>query len=220
MIELPNGEHSFRSRRESLPRGNAPFAFCTYCWQSTFSPTPHPFPAVTLMRLCLLYSTGFAFVVANCPVRAQTAMPPHVTSNFPLGRYGQVVTAAEAQFPLVAGQWEFRFGADGLAGVFNPKGERMVLGSYVVRGDTLILTDVDGPMSCANVPNAATAVLLWSLKGDQLLLTTLVDPCVPRRASGFRALTRLTDEESAKAPPSDASIRNSLKNQRKVGSPH
>lgn len=92
---------------------------------------------------------------------------------------------------MMAGRWEFRFTADSVYSVIDPAGERMVVGTYSVRADTLTVTDLGGRLACNRDPRMATAIMTWKLAGDQLTLRTVNDPCPGRRAGGVQVLTVL-----------------------------
>lgn len=135
------------------------------------------------------------------------APPQPAMARFPAGRYAIVVRDADAHGPFVAGRWELHFGADGRTALRDPQGALLVEGTYAVHRDTLIITDVAGPLSCAQSPEVATAILTWAVAGPRLFLHTVDDPCGGRQqafaaldASGFIRVPDATGPGTHAAP--------------------
>jgi hypothetical protein len=108
------------------------------------------------------------------------------SANVPAGIYTTTLTEADipAEFPpefipVLVGDWEVEFSESG-SYIVSKDGYPEVVGRYNSNPARIIMTDLQGPLSCTDEPGIATATYRWTLAGDELILTTVNDRCAGR----------------------------------------
>jgi len=108
------------------------------------------------------------------------------SANVPTGIYTTTLTEADipASFPpefvpILVGVWETEFTESG-SYIVSKDGYPAVVGRYNSNPGRIVMTDLQGPLSCTDEPGIATATYRWTLVGDELLLTTVNDRCAGR----------------------------------------
>jgi hypothetical protein len=99
-------------------------------------------------------------------VIACLALAPAFAAEFTTGSYeakGLVMTFAKGQ------QWHLNKGAD-----------VVVSGTYVVKGDQLEITDVEGPWACNKTAGMETGTYTWKVDDAVLTFTKVADACNER----------------------------------------
>jgi hypothetical protein len=101
--------------------------------------------------------------------------------------YGDIPTDV-ANGSMGIGHWKVSFASDGTFTEERLDLGVLVTGSYELNGDQLIVTDMDGLLSCGNVDaapggdtNVASATYTFKLNSRNLTLTPKDDPCPLRR---------------------------------------
>lgn len=108
------------------------------------------------------------------------------SANVPPGIYTTTLTEADipdsfpAEYiPLLVGVWETEFTENG-SYIVSKDGSPAVVGRYNSNPSRIIMTDLQGVLSCTDAPGIATATYRWTLAGDELILTTVNDRCPGR----------------------------------------
>lgn len=108
------------------------------------------------------------------------------SANVPAGIYSTTLVAADipAEFPaevaqLLVGYWEIEF-TDSGSYIVTKEGFPVVVGRYNSNPARVIMTDLEGALSCTDQPGIATASYRWTFSGNDLLLTTVNDRCAGR----------------------------------------
>ncbi|MEK6336514.1 MAG: hypothetical protein AABM67_16425 [Acidobacteriota bacterium] len=108
------------------------------------------------------------------------------SANVPPGVYTTTLTEADipASFPpeyipLLVGDWEIEFTGAG-SYIVNKDGFPAIVGRYNSNPARIVMTDLEGALSCTDQPGIATATYRWTLAGDELILTTVNDRCAGR----------------------------------------
>ena len=108
------------------------------------------------------------------------------SANLPPGIYTMTLTEADIpeSFPpeivqLLVGVWETEFTESG-SYIVSKDGYPALVGRYNSNPGRIVMTDLQGPLSCTDAPGIATATYRWTLAGDELVLTTVNDRCVGR----------------------------------------
>ena len=108
------------------------------------------------------------------------------SSNVPTGIYTTTLTEADIPdsfppeyIPVLVGDWEIEFTGSG-SYIVSKDGYPAVVGRYNSNPARIIMTDLQGPLSCTDEPGIATATYRWTLVGDQLILTAVHDRCAGR----------------------------------------
>lgn len=108
------------------------------------------------------------------------------SANVPPGVYTMTLTEADipASFPpeytpLLVGDWEVEFTESG-SYIVSKDGYPVVVGRYNSNPARIIMTDLQGPLSCTDEPGIATATYRWTLAGNDLILTAVSDRCPGR----------------------------------------
>jgi hypothetical protein len=108
------------------------------------------------------------------------------SANVPPGIYTTTLTAADipAEFPpefipVLVGDWEIEFSESG-SYIVSKDGYPVVVGRYNSNPSRIVMTDLQGPLSCTDEPGIATATYRWTLAGYELILTTVNDRCAGR----------------------------------------
>ena len=108
------------------------------------------------------------------------------SANLPAGIYTTTLTEADipAEFPpefipLLVGVWETEF-TDSGSYIVSKDGYPALVGRYNSNPGRIVMTDLQGPLSCTDEPGIATATYRWTLAGDELILTTVNDRCAGR----------------------------------------
>jgi hypothetical protein len=130
--------------------------------------------------LSLAMVAMFVVVSPSMPnVMAQSA-------NLPSGIYTTTLTEADIPdsfppefIPVLVGVWETEFTESG-SYIVSKDGYPAVVGRYNSNPGRIVMTDLQGPLSCTDAPGIATATYRWTLAGDVLVLTTVNDRCAGR----------------------------------------
>ena len=130
--------------------------------------------------LSLAMVAMFVVVSPSMPnVMAQSA-------NLPPGIYTTTLTEADIPdsfppefIPVLVGVWETEFTESG-SYIVSKDGYPAVVGRYNSNPGRIVMTDLQGPLSCTDAPGIATATYRWTLAGDVLVLTTVNDRCAGR----------------------------------------
>ncbi|MEO8436478.1 MAG: hypothetical protein ABI596_16390 [Pyrinomonadaceae bacterium] len=131
---------------------------------------------------------GFSLALVIASVALVTAAPNAGASsvNLPAGIYTTTLTAADIPdefppevVPLLVGDWEIEFSESG-SYIVSKDGFPVVVGRYNSNPARVIMTDLQGALSCTDQPGIATASYRWTLSGDDLLLTAVHDGCAGR----------------------------------------
>ncbi len=131
---------------------------------------------------------GFSLALVIALVALVTAAPNADASsvNLPAGIYTTTLTAADIPdefppevVPLLVGDWEIEFSESG-SYIVSKDGFPVVVGRYNSNPARVIMTDLQGALSCTDQPGIATASYRWTLSGDDLLLTAVHDGCAGR----------------------------------------
>ena len=108
------------------------------------------------------------------------------SANVPSGIYTTTLTEADilAVFPpelvpLLAGDWEVEFTESG-SYIVSKDGFPAVVGRYNSNPGRIVMTDLQGPLSCTDQPGIATATYRWTFSSGELLLTSVNDRCPGR----------------------------------------
>ncbi|HEY2973908.1 MAG TPA: hypothetical protein VGJ48_15445 [Pyrinomonadaceae bacterium] len=108
------------------------------------------------------------------------------SANVPTGVYTTTLTAADIPdsfppeyIPVLVGDWEIEFTESG-SYIVSKDGYPAVVGRYNSNPARIVMTDLQGPLSCTDEPGIATATYRWTLVGDELILTTVNDLCAGR----------------------------------------
>ena len=108
------------------------------------------------------------------------------SANVPTGIYTTTLTEADIPdsfppeyIPVLVGDWEIEFSESG-SYIVSKDGYPVVVGRYNSNPARIVMTDLQGPLSCTDEPGIATATYRWTLAGDELLLTTVNDRCAGR----------------------------------------
>jgi len=122
------------------------------------------------------------FVVASPSVPNAIAH----SASVPTGIYTTTLTAADipAEVPpevirVLVGDWEIEFSESG-SYIVSKDGYPVVVGRYNSNAGRIVMTDLQGPLSCTDEPGIATASYRWTVAGDELVLTTVNDRCAGR----------------------------------------
>ncbi len=129
---------------------------------------------------------SLALVIALVALTAPVPNAVASSANLPPGIYATTLTAADIppEFPpevvaLLVGYWETEFSESG-SYIVSKDGSPVVVGRYNSNPARVIMTDLEGPLSCTDAPGIATATYRWTLSGNDLLLTTVNDRCAGR----------------------------------------
>src|SRR6266498_1273543 len=108
------------------------------------------------------------------------------SANVATGIYTTTLTAADipASFPpefipLLVGDWEIEFTEAG-SYIVNKDGYPVVVGRYNSNPARIVMTDLQGALSCTDEPGIATSTYRWTLAGNELILTAVHDRCAGR----------------------------------------
>ena len=108
------------------------------------------------------------------------------SANVPTGIYTTTLTAADipAEFPpeiasMLVGDWEIEFTEAG-SFIVAKDGFPVVVGRYNSTSSRIVMTDLEGALSCTDAPGIATAIYRWTLVGNELVLTTVNERCPGR----------------------------------------
>ena len=108
------------------------------------------------------------------------------SANVPTGIYTTNLTEADIPdsfppeyIPVLVGDWEIEFTGSG-SYIVSKDGYPAVVGRYNSNSARIIMTDLQGSLSCTDEPGIATATYRWTLVGDQLILTAVHDRCAGR----------------------------------------
>ena len=108
------------------------------------------------------------------------------SANLPAGIYTTTLTEADIPdsfppefIPVLVGVWETEFTESG-SYIVSKDGYPAVVGRYNSNPGRIVMTDLQGPLSCTDEPGIATATYRWTLAGDELILTTVNDRCAGR----------------------------------------
>jgi len=127
-----------------------------------------------------------AFVAALAAVTA--SMPDAVahSANVPTGIYTTTLTEADIPdsfppefIPVLVGDWEIEFTESG-SYIVSKDGYPAVVGRYNSNPARIVMTDLQGVLSCTDEPGIATATYRWTLVGNELILTAVNDRCAGR----------------------------------------
>ena len=109
------------------------------------------------------------------------------SGGIPPGAYSTTVTAADIppDFPpefaaILIGTWTVEFNDDGVTEAYK-EGDLVAFGRYTSNKSHLVMTDTGGPLACLDAKGIATGVYTWSLTGDELQLTPVLDRCFGRQ---------------------------------------
>jgi len=110
------------------------------------------------------------------------------SANVPTGIYTTTLTEADIPdsfppeyIPVLVGDWEIEFTGSG-SYIVSKDGYAAVVGRYNSNPARIIMTDLQGPLSCTDEPGIATATYRWTLVGDQLIFTAVHDRCAGRNS--------------------------------------
>ena len=108
------------------------------------------------------------------------------SANLPPGIYTTTLTEADIPdsfppeyVPILVGVWETEFTENG-SYIVSKDGSPAVVGRYNSNPGRIIMTDLQGVLSCTDAPGIATATYRWTVAGDELILTTVNDRCAGR----------------------------------------
>ena len=108
------------------------------------------------------------------------------SASLPTGIYTTTLTEADipAEFPpefipVLVGDWEIEFSESG-SYIVSKDGYPVVVGRYNSNPARIVMTDLQGPLSCTDEPGIATATYRWTFAGDELILTAVNDRCAGR----------------------------------------
>jgi hypothetical protein len=108
------------------------------------------------------------------------------SANLPPGIYTTTLTEADIPdsfppevIPILVGVWETEFTESG-SYIVTKDGYPAVVGRYNSIPGRIVMTDLQGPLSCTDAPGIASATYRWTLAGDELILTTVHDGCAGR----------------------------------------
>ena len=129
---------------------------------------------------------SLALVVALVALTASVPNASASSENLPTGIYSTTLTAADipAEFPpeavaILVGYWETEF-TDSGSYIVTKDGFPVVVGRYNSNPGRVIMTDLQGALSCTDAPGIATATYRWTLSSNDLLLTAVKDRCAGR----------------------------------------
>jgi hypothetical protein len=131
-------------------------------------------------------------VLSLALVAVMVAVSPSVpnamagSANVPPGIYTTTLTAGDIpdSFPpevvsLLVGDWETEFTESG-SYIVSKDGYPVVVGRYNSNPGRIVMTDLQGALSCTDAPGIATATYRWTLAGNELILTAVNDRCAGR----------------------------------------
>jgi len=129
---------------------------------------------------------SLALVIALVAFTASNPTASASSANVPTGIYTTTLVAEDipAEFPpefipVLVGDWEVEFSESG-SYIVSKDGYPGVVGRYNSNPARIVMTDLQGPLSCTDEPGIATATYRWTLAGDELILTTVNDRCAGR----------------------------------------
>jgi hypothetical protein len=129
---------------------------------------------------------SLALVIALVALTASNPTAFASSANVPTGIYTTTLVAADipAEFPaevaqILVGNWEIEI-TDAGSYIVNKDGFPVVVGRYNSNPARVIMTDLEGALSCTDQPGIATATYRWTFSGDDLLLTAVSDRCAGR----------------------------------------
>jgi hypothetical protein len=105
-----------------------------------------------------------------------------LTFAFSNGAYSSTMVSGDRSRELgtLSGDWQIEFTGDYYVLLVN--GRVQVVGSYVISGDQVTMTDLSGPLSCAKEGNP-TATFHWAMPDTQTLTFTAIDDQCEKRAT-------------------------------------
>ena len=129
---------------------------------------------------------SLALVAVLVAVSASVPNAMARSANVPPGIYTTTLTEADIPdsfppevIPLLVGDWEIEFTGSGSYIVSND-GYPAVVGRYNSNPARIVMTDLQGALSCTDEPGIATSTYRWTLAGNELILTAVHDRCAGR----------------------------------------
>jgi hypothetical protein len=136
-----------------------------------------------MKKFIVLSLAVFALLVVVSPLAPRALAH---SADVPAGIYTTTLMASDIPdfFPpeyvaLLVGDWEIEFSESG-SYIVSKDGSPAVVGRYNSNPARVVMTDLQGPLSCTDEPGIATATYRWTLTGDELLLTAVKDSCPGR----------------------------------------
>ena len=131
---------------------------------------------------------SIALVIALMAFTASTPTALASSTDLPPGIYATTISESDvpAEFPtevvaLLVGYWEIEFTELG-SYIVNKDGSPVATGRYNSNPGRINMKDLDGVLACTDAPGITSATYRWSLSGDELFLTTVIDRCAGRNA--------------------------------------
>jgi hypothetical protein len=145
------------------------------------------------IRFPIILLAGAGLLLPGCAEQREVvapeltpAMSAAATPTLPQAIYGMTLTQADFPpfFPpevveFLSGDWELDL-TDPRRSVTRLNGEVVVVGRYTANPARLVMHDTGGPIACLGEPGMAQGIYAWSLVGDQLTLTAVLDRCQGR----------------------------------------
>lgn len=149
---------------------------------------------LTIAVVALAMLAAFGIFHNTQPVQARDVAPPAnefllpgaepSSANLPPGIYTTTIVEADVPPPfppeILVGQWQIEFTEAG-SSIVTKDGEVVVIGRYNSNPSRVVITDLQGAYSCTDAPGIATGIYKWSLEGDELVLSAVLDRCVGRQ---------------------------------------
>jgi hypothetical protein len=133
-----------------------------------------------------LIGLTLTFVISLVTLSVSLPTVSASSTNLPAGTYATTLLAEDipTEFPpdvaqLLVGNWEIEFTEDG-SYIVNKEGFPVVVGRYNSNPSRIIMTDLEGALSCTDQPGIATGTYRWTSSSNDLLLTTVNDRCAGR----------------------------------------
>jgi hypothetical protein len=102
------------------------------------------------------------------------------------GVYSVTVTMADIPpgFPpeaseILVGTWNTELTEEGTT-IVSKNGAVVATGRYTSNKSHFVMSDLEGPLACTDAKGIATGVYEWTLVGNELTLSTVLDRCFGR----------------------------------------
>ena len=136
------------------------------------------------MTKCIVLSLALVAVLVVVSPSVPNAVAH--SANVPPGIYTTTLTEADIPdsfppeyIPVLVGNWEIEFTESG-SNIVNKDGYPVVVGRYNSNPARIVMTDLQGPLSCTDEPGIATATYRWTFQSNELILTAVKDRCAGR----------------------------------------